>query len=57
MAKYMATVSNEKKWQVEDDLRTLVNAESIKKDSKRMSACRAMAKEKMAAMGAVTANK
>lgn len=44
---------DDKKWQVEDDLRTLCRAEEIKKDTKRIAACRTMAKEKMMEMGAV----
>lgn len=38
------------KWKVEDDLRTLINADEIKKDKKRMEACKELAKEKMAGM-------
>lgn len=57
MAKGMIAAPSDRKWEVENDLRTLVDAEAIKKDSKRMAACRAMAKEKMAAMGAVTYEK
>ena len=39
-----------KKWRAENDMRTLVDAEEIKKDKKRYNAALACAKEKMAAM-------
>ena len=38
------------RWRAEDDLRTLVEAEKIRGDSKRLKAAMAMRKEKMAAM-------
>lgn len=37
----------EMEWRVEDDLRTLLEAEKIKKDSKRMKAVKELAKKKM----------
>lgn len=40
-------------WQTEDDLRTLCRAEEIKKDSKRMSKCKALAKKKMMEVAAI----
>lgn len=38
------------KWQAESDLRTLVEATAIKKDSKRMAAVKRAATEKLAEM-------
>lgn len=38
--------ASEKKWQVENDLRTLLEAKEIQKDSKRMAQVRKLAKEK-----------
>ncbi|MCO7556196.1 hypothetical protein [Metapseudomonas otitidis] len=40
-------VAESDKWRIEDDLRTLLRAEEIKKDSKRMAAVRRMAGEKL----------
>ena len=40
----------DKKWQTEDDLRVLTHATEIRKDSKRMAAVRALAKEKVLAL-------
>ena len=37
----------EEDWQVESDLRTLMEAEKIEKDQKRMTKVRALAKQKM----------
>jgi uncharacterized protein YjcR len=48
-----AAASREAEWRAEDDLRTLLEAEKIKKDSKRYKAAQAMAKAKMAAMNKV----
>lgn len=47
-------LSEDKKWQAEDDMRTLLRAKEIEKDPKRLAAARAMAKEKMAAMQQIT---
>lgn len=52
MGKDITSISPDKKWQVESDLRTLCEAEEIKKDPKRFKACQEMAKEKMMEMGA-----
>jgi hypothetical protein len=41
------SLANEYKWQAEDDLRTLLNAEEIKEDKKRMKAVRECAKERL----------
>ncbi len=43
----------DEKWKTEDDLRALLSAEEVKKDSKRMDACKKLAKEKMANMQAI----
>lgn len=57
MASRMTAATSDRKWEVENDLRTLCDAEEIKKDSKRMTACKSLAKDKMKAMGAVTEKK
>lgn len=41
---------SEADWCAEDDMRTLMEAEKIKADPKRLKAARAMAKTKVAAM-------
>lgn len=43
----------DKKWQTEEDLRTLARAEEIKKDKARFAACKAMARTKVAEMQAM----
>lgn len=43
----------EARWQCENDMRTLMEAEKIKKDPKRMKAVQQMAKEKMMAVAAI----
>ncbi|WP_431484198.1 hypothetical protein [Pseudomonas solani] len=40
-------VDESDKWRIEEDLRTLVRAEEIRKDPKRMAAVRRMAGEKL----------
>ena len=45
-----AETAEDKKWKIESDLRSLVDAEEVKKDKKRYSAAMKLAKEKMAAM-------
>ena len=42
-----------KKWQAQDDARTLKCAEEIKRDAKRMEAAKKVATEEMAAMKSV----
>lgn len=42
--------ADDKKWQVESDLRALATAEEIRKDPKRLAAVKVLAKEKMAEM-------
>lgn len=51
--KSATAVSSDDKWQAEDDLRTLVRAEEIRKDSKRFKAATAMAKEKVKELNAL----
>lgn len=48
-----ALARSESDWRAEDDLRVLLEAEKIKKDSARMKAARAMAKTKVEAMNNV----
>lgn len=45
--------ATERKWQAEDDLRTLVRAAEIRKDPKRFKAAQAAAKEQLASIAAV----
>ena len=49
-----AIVSDDKQWQVEDDMRTLLRAKEIQRDPKRMAAVRKLAQEKMADMKRLT---
>lgn len=46
-------ISEDEKWRCEHDLNTLIEAEKIKADPKRMAACKAMAKEKMMAVASI----
>lgn len=58
MAKSSVAISRadeEKRWRAESDMRTLMEAEEIKKDPKRLAAAQAMAKEKLVELAAVTA--
>lgn len=57
MAKRRATtlISEDNRWRVESDLSTLMEAEKIKADPKRLAAAQAMAKEKMMAAAKVAA--
>ena len=43
-----------KDWQAENDCRTMKEADSIRKDSKRMAAAKRYASNEMKALGAVT---
>lgn len=47
--------SNHDDWRVESDLSTLLEAEKIQKDTKRMGKVRALAKQKMLAVAAIAA--
>ncbi len=42
-----AMLKDDEKWRVESDMRTLMEAESIKNDPKRYAKVQAMAKQKM----------
>ncbi|MDH0900726.1 hypothetical protein N5C12_15380 [Comamonas aquatica] len=42
----MRGIAMDKEWQAEDDMRTLVRAEEIRKDPKRLKAAQAMAKKR-----------
>lgn len=53
----MKGLAMDKEWEVESDLRTLLEAEKIKKDPKRMKAVKEMAKKKMEDMVNVAADK
>lgn len=55
--KKATAISVDEEWRVESDLRTLMEAESIKKDPKRFAKVQAMAKEKMMAVAAVAGSK
>lgn len=47
--------SGEDDWQVESDLRTLMECEKIEKDPKRMAKVRALAKKKLMEVAAIAA--
>ena len=47
---------DEKRWRTESDMRTLIDAEAIKNDSKRMASVQAMAKEKMLEVAKIAAD-
>ncbi|ONM43149.1 hypothetical protein BXT89_14455 [Halopseudomonas pachastrellae] len=49
-----AALKEEDEWRAQDDLRTLLEAKKIQKDAKRMAKVRALAKQKMADMQALT---
>lgn len=59
MAKVRAISSpkdDENRWRTESDMRTLIDAEAIKKDGKRMASVQAMAKEKMLEVAKIAAD-
>ena len=43
----IAAPTIDKKWQAEDDLRTLINASEVRKDKARYKAAQMLAKEKL----------
>jgi hypothetical protein len=45
-----SAVYDDSKWRAEDDMRTLVRAEEIKRDSKRLAAAKKAARAKQAEM-------
>lgn len=47
----------DKKWQTEDDLRTLVRAAEIRGDKQRLKAAQALAREQIKQVGAVAGGK
>jgi len=47
------TIRGEDDWQVESDLRTLMDAEKIEKDPKRLAKARALAKSKLLEVAAI----
>lgn len=49
--------ADEKKWRAEEDLRTLLRAEEIKRDRSRMSVVKAMAKKQAMAVDKVAKGK
>ena len=48
-------ISDDNRWRVESDLSSLMEAEKIKADPKRLAAAQALAKEKMMAAAKVAA--
>lgn len=50
-----ARISDDNRWRAESDLSTLMEAEKIKSDPKRIAAAQAVAKEKMMAVAKVAA--
>ena len=53
MKKSAPSDSCDQDWQVEQDLRSLAEAAEINKDPKRLKACQALAKEKMAELAKI----
>lgn len=51
------SASDDDKWRAESDMRTLVEAEEIRRDSKRFAAAQACAKKKIADMKSVAGGK
>jgi hypothetical protein len=51
----IAMTKSEDDWQCESDLRTLMEAEKIKNDPKRLAKVQAMAKQKMMAVASIAA--
>lgn len=50
-----AVIKDDEKWRVENDLRTLIEAESIKNDPKRYAKAQTLAKERMTEVAKVAA--
>ena len=57
MAKSITSVSGPDDWRVESDLNTLIEAEKIKKDPKRLAKVQALAKSKVVEVAAIAAEK
>ena len=49
-----AMLESDKKWRAESDLRTLMDAHEIQKDSARLKAAKAAAKKQLAALKAAS---
>lgn len=49
----IAARKEEEKWRAEDDLRTLMRAEEIKADQKRLAAAQKMAKDRLLELASV----
>lgn len=49
-----SSAKQEQSWQAEDDLRTLIRASEIRKDSARLKRAQSKAKEQLAAIQAAT---
>lgn len=47
------SIKDEERWRVEHDLETLMNAEKIKADPKRLAKAQALAKQKMLEVASV----
>ena len=47
------SIRPDEEWQVESDLRTLMEAKVIRADAKRFAKCRALAKKKLAGIASV----
>lgn len=52
----LADIPSDQHWRVESDLSTLMEAEKIKSDPKRLAAAQALAKEKMMAVAKVASD-
>lgn len=48
-----ASIAEDEEWRVESDLRTLIEAEKIRRDPKRLAKVKAMAKSRMMEAAAV----
>lgn len=53
----MRGISMDKEWQAEEDMRTLVHAEEVRKDPKRLKAAQAMAKKRADELKGLTSEK
>jgi len=53
VAKRTIKVTEDEEWRVESDLRTLIDAEKIRRDPKRLAKAKAMAKSRMMEAAAV----
>lgn len=53
VAKRTIKVTEDEEWRVESDLRTLIEAEKIRRDPKRLAKAKAMAKSRMMEAAAV----